>query len=51
MLKEDPKQRVSARRALMQLGEYSEVGFFHPQGMNAEEQAKVEKDDDGMQWE
>ena len=50
MLEEDPKKRVSARRALVQLGGDGGAEFYFTQGMNAEEQEEIEKEGDGTQW-
>ena len=51
MLVVDPKQRFSARKALMQLRKHSELGNFLSLGMDPEEKAILEADEgDGVQW-
>ena len=50
MLEADPKQRFSARKALMHLPKHSELGCFLSLGMDPEEQAILEEDEgDGVQ--
>ena len=50
MLEVDPKQRLSARKALMHLRKHSELGYFLSLGMDPEEQCIFEEEEDGMQW-
>ncbi len=50
MLEVDPKQRFSARKALMHLRKHNELGCFLSLGMDPEEQLIPEHEDDGVQW-
>ena len=49
MLEVDPKQRCSARKALMNLRKHIELGYFLSLGMDPEERT-IPEVEDGVQW-
>ena len=50
MLELFPKQRISARKALMRLRKHSELGYFLSLGMDPEDRPIPEEEGDGVQW-